>query len=31
MILDNASFEEEQVQTFEEKESNLSLEKDKWP
>jgi hypothetical protein len=31
MIVDNAPFEEEQVQQFEVKESNLSLEKDKWP
>jgi hypothetical protein len=31
MIVDNASFEEEQVQSFGEKESNLSLEKGKWP
>jgi hypothetical protein len=31
MIVDNAPFEEEQVQSFGEKESNLSLEKGKWP
>jgi hypothetical protein len=29
MIVDNASFEEEQVQSFEVKESTLPLEKDK--
>jgi hypothetical protein len=29
MIIDNASFEEEQVQSFEVRENNLSLEKDK--
>jgi hypothetical protein len=29
MIVDNASFEEEQMQSFEVKESNLSLEKGK--
>jgi hypothetical protein len=31
MIVDNAPFEEEQVQSFQVKESNLSLEKGKWP
>jgi hypothetical protein len=31
MIIDNAPFEEEQVQSFEVRENNLSLEKDKWP
>jgi hypothetical protein len=31
MIVDNALFEEEQVQSFQVKESNLSLEKGKWP
>jgi hypothetical protein len=31
MIADNMSFEEEQVQSFEVKESTLSLEKGKWP
>jgi hypothetical protein len=31
MIVDNVLFEEEQVQSFAEKESNLSLEKGKWP
>jgi hypothetical protein len=30
MIVDNASFEEEQVQGFGVKESTLSLEKGKW-
>jgi hypothetical protein len=30
MIVDNTSYEEEQVQSFEVKESNLSLEKGKW-
>jgi hypothetical protein len=29
MIVDNTSYEEEQVQSFEVKESNLSLEKGK--
>jgi hypothetical protein len=31
MIIDNTSFEEEQVQSFGEKESNFWLEKGKWP
>jgi hypothetical protein len=31
MIVDNAPFEEDQVQSFEVKESTLSLEKGKWP
>jgi hypothetical protein len=31
MIVDNALFEEDQVQSFEVKESTLSLEKGKWP
>jgi hypothetical protein len=31
MTVDNAPFEEEEVQSFEVKESNLSLEKGKWP
>jgi hypothetical protein len=31
MIIDNAPFEEEQVQSFQVKESTLSLEKGKWP
>jgi hypothetical protein len=31
MIVDNVSFEEEQVQSFEVKESNSWLEKGKWP
>jgi hypothetical protein len=31
MIVDNASFKEEQVQSFEVKESNFWLEKGKWP
>jgi hypothetical protein len=31
MIVDIAPFEEEQVRSFEVKESNLSLEKGKWP
>jgi hypothetical protein len=31
MIVDNASFEEEQVQSFEVTESTLLLEKGKWP
>jgi hypothetical protein len=31
MIVATAPFEEEQVQSFEVKESTLSLEKDKWP
>jgi hypothetical protein len=31
MIVDNMPFEEEQVQSFEVKESTLSLEKGKWP
>jgi hypothetical protein len=30
MIVDNALFEEDQVQSFEVKESTLSLEKCKW-
>jgi hypothetical protein len=31
MIVDNASIEEEQVQSFQVKESTLSLEKGGWP
>jgi hypothetical protein len=31
MIVDNALFEEEQVQSFGVKKSNLSLDKGKWP
>jgi hypothetical protein len=31
MIIDNALIEEEQVQSFEVKESTLPLEKGKWP
>jgi hypothetical protein len=31
MIVDNALFEEDQVQSFEVQESTLSLEKGKWP
>jgi hypothetical protein len=31
MIVDNALFEEEQVQSFEVKQCILSLEKGKWP
>jgi hypothetical protein len=31
MIVDNAPFEEEQAQSFQVKESTLSLEKGKWP
>jgi hypothetical protein len=31
MIVDNTSFEEDQVQSFEVKENSLSLEKGKWP
>jgi hypothetical protein len=31
MIVDNTLFKEEQVQQFGENESNLSLEKGKWP
>jgi hypothetical protein len=31
MIVDNTLFEEDQVQSFEVKESTLSLEKGKWP
>jgi hypothetical protein len=31
MIVDNAPFEEEQVQSFEVKEGTLSLDKGKWP
>jgi hypothetical protein len=31
MIIANAPFEEEQVQSFEVSESTLSLEKGKWP
>jgi hypothetical protein len=31
MIVYNALFEEDQVQSFEVKESTLSLEKGKWP
>jgi hypothetical protein len=31
MIVDNASIEEEQVQSFQVKESTLSLEKGEWP
>jgi hypothetical protein len=30
MIVDNAPFEEEQVHSFQVKESSLSLEKGKW-
>jgi hypothetical protein len=31
MVVANAPFEEKQVQSFEVKESTLSLEKGKWP